>query len=234
MLKKSAIAAAILVVASPAAAQVTGGSLGVEYNAPTDGGDFGGTTYSGALEYAFNRNFALSLDIAGYRLDNISTDASSATFHGVYHLDEMTSFGVFYGADSVDGGDARALYGIEAGTEFGDADVEAFLGQLEGASEDALIYGVDASYGFSNGFSAIASGGFTNVDDLSLSRIAIGGQYEISGGPQFYAEIGNVSAETSGVEADQMFVGLGARIAFGADRGTTFEQRSLFEILPGF
>jgi hypothetical protein len=234
MFTKTALAVAVLVVASPAAAQVTGGSLGVEYSAPTDGGDFGGTTYSGALEYSFGRSFALSFDIAGYRLDNINTDASSATVHGVYHLDEMTSFGVFYGADSLDGGDAQALYGIEAGTEFGDADVEAFIGQLEGTNDDALIYGFDANYGFSNGFSAIGSGGFTDVDDRSLSRIAIGGQYEIAGGPQFYAEVGNVSAESGGVEADQTFVGVGARIAFGAERGTTFEQRSLFEILPGF
>ncbi|MFT4699706.1 MAG: hypothetical protein ACI90E_000372 [Yoonia sp.] len=234
MFRKVALAAAIMAVTSPAAAQVTGGSLGIEYSAPTDGGDFGGTTYSGSLEYAFNRNFALSFDISGYRLDNISTNASSVTVHGIYNLDEMTSFGVFYGADSVDSADAQALYGVEAGTEFGDADVEAFLGQLEGVSDDALVYGFDANYAFSNGFSATGSGGFTDVDDRSLSRIAIGGQYEIFGGPQFYAEIGNVSAKTGGVEADQTFVGLGARIAFGADRGTTFKQRSLFEILPGF
>lgn len=234
MFTKAAFAAALLVVASPVTAQVTGGSLGVEYSAPTDGGDFGGTTYSGALEYAFNRNFALSLDIAGYRLDNISTDATSATVHGIYHLDEMTSFGVFYGADSLGDADALALYGLEAGTEFGDADVEAFIGQVEGVNDDALIYGFDANYGFANGFSVIGSGGFTDVDDRSLSRIAIGGQYDLTGGPQFYAEIGNVSAEAGGVEADQAFVGVGARIAFGAERGTTFEQRSLFEILPGF
>lgn len=234
MFKTAAIAAAVLVVASPVTAQVTGGSLGVEYSAPTDGGDFGGTTYSGALEYAITRDFALSVDASGYRLDNISTNASSVTLHGVYHLDEQTSFGAFYGADALDGSDNRALYGIEAGTEFGDADVEAFIGQLEGASDDALIYGFDANYAFNNGFSVTGSGGFTDVDSLSLSRMSLGGQYELTGGPQFYAELGNVSAEANGAETDQTFVGVGARIAFGAERGTTFGQRSLFEILPGF
>jgi hypothetical protein len=234
MLNKAAIAAAVLAVASPAAAQVTGGSLGIEYNAPTDGGDFGGTTYFGSVEYAFSRNIAVSLDLSGYRLDNISTDASSATLHGVYHFDEQTSLGAFYGADQVDGGDARALYGIEAGTEFGDADVEGFIGQLEGASTDAVFLGADVNYGLSNGFAVTANAGLTDVDDLSLSRIAIGGTYEITGGPEFYAEVGNVSLESDGVSADQTFVGIGARINFGAARGTTFDQRSLFEILPGF
>lgn len=234
MFMKAAIAATLLVVASPLAAQVTGGSLGVEYNAPTDGGDLGGTTYSGALEYAINRNFAVSVDLAGYRLDNIDTDAVSGTLHGVYHLNELTSFGVFYGADDLDGADAVSLYGLEAGTEFGQAEIEGYIGQLEGNEDDALIFGFDANYDFSNGFSITGSGGFTDVDDFSLSRVAIGGQYEITGGPQFYAEIGNVSAEFEGFDDDETFVGVGARLAFGAERGTTFGQRSLFEILPGF
>lgn len=234
MFRKIACAIAVLVVASPAAAQITGGSLGVEYNAPTDGGDFGGTTYSGAVEYAINRSFAVSFDLAGYRLDNINTTATSATLHGVYHFDEKTSLGLFFGADVVDGEDSLALYGIEAGSEFNGANLEAFLGQVEGVNDDALIFGVDANYAFQNGFSAIASGGYTEVDNRDIRRIALGGQYEMIDGPQFYAELGNVSANVNGVSADQTFVGLGARIAFGAARGTTFDQRSLFEILPGF
>ena len=172
MFRKVALAAAIMAVTSPAAAQVTGGSLGIEYSAPTDGGDFGGTTYSGSLEYAFNRNFALSFDISGYRLDNISTNASSVTVHGIYNLDEMTSFGVFYGADSVDSADAQALYGVEAGTEFGDADVEAFLGQLEGVSDDALVYGVDANYSFSNVLLQPQEFGHRTSDNLKVWKDA--------------------------------------------------------------
>lgn len=234
MFNKAFIAATLLCVASPATAQVTGGSLGIEYNAPTDGGDFGGTTYSGAVEYAITRDFAISLDLSGYRLDNISTDAASATLHGVYHFNEQTSLGAFYGADKIDGADALALYGIEAGSEFNGADIEAYIGQVEGASDDALIMGADINYDLANGFALTASAGLTDVDDLSLSRVAFGGAYEIMGGPEFYAEIGNVEVELDGESADQTFVGLGARINFGAARGTTFDQRSLFEILPGF
>ena len=55
MFQKSAVAAILMVVAAPAAAQVTGGSLDIEYDFPTDGGDLGGTTYSGAIEYSMNR-----------------------------------------------------------------------------------------------------------------------------------------------------------------------------------
>lgn len=234
MFTKSALAAALCVAAFPLAAQVTGGSLGIEYSAPTSGGDLGGTTYSGAIEYSFMRDFAVSLDLSGYRLDNISTDASSATLHGVYHLNEQASVGAFFGADSFDGADSQNLYGLEAGAEFGTAEIEGYVGLLEGDSDDATLFGLDGKYAFANGVSAIGSAGIASSDDVDVTRISIGAEYAITGGPEFFAEIGNVSAEAAGIEADETFIGIGARVAFGAKRGTTFGERSLFEVLPGF
>lgn len=234
MIKTSAVAAVVLMVASPAVAQVTGGSLDIEYDFPTDGGDLGGTTYSGAIEYSITRDFAVSLDIAGYRLDNLDTDATSLTLHGVYHMDEMTSFGAFVGSDAIEDSDRETLFGLEAGTEFGAAEFESYLGALDGEGETVTLAGVDGKYDFGNGLSAIGSAGLASADDIDITRFAVGAEYEVVGGPQFYAEIGNVSAEADGIDADETFIGLGARVAFGAERGTTFGQRSLFEILPGF
>lgn len=234
MFTKTAVAAALCVLSAPVAAQVTGGSLDIEYDFPTDGGDLGGTTYSGAIEYGFTRDFSVSLDIAGYRLDNINTDATNVTVHGIYHLDDLTSFGAFIGSDATEDSDRQSLYGIEAGTEFGTAEVEAYVAAFDGENEDATLFGADGKYDFGNGFSAIASYGLATSDDIDLSRLALGAEYEIAGGPQFYAEIGTVDADGFGVTAEETFIGLGARVAFGAERGTTFGQRSLFEILPGF
>ena len=234
MFTKSAFAAALVVLAAPATAQVTGGSLDIEYDFPTGGGDLGGTTYSGAIEYGITRDFSVSLDVGGYRLDNINNDATNLTLHGVYHLDDLTSFGAFVGSDAIEDSDRQSLYGIEAGTEFGTAEVEAYIAAFDGADEDATLFGADGKYSFGNGISAIASYGLATADSADLSRIAIGAEYEIAGGPQFYAEIGTVDADGFGVSADETFIGLGARVAFGAERGTTFGQRSLFEILPGF
>lgn len=234
MFTKPAVAAALLMVAAPAAAQVTGGSLDIEYDFPTGGGDLGGTTYSGAIEYSITRDFSISFDAAGYRLDNISNDATNLTLHGIYHLDDMTSFGAFIGSDALSDSDRQSLYGIEAGTEFGTAEVEAYVAAFDGADEDATLFGADGKYAFGNGFSAIASYGLASGDSADLSRLALGAEYEVSGGPEFYAEIGTVNADGFGVDAEETFIGLGARVAFGAERGTTFGQRSLFEILPGF
>lgn len=234
MFQKSAVAALLLVCAAPAMAQVTGGSLGVEYDFPTDGGDFGGTTYFGAIEYGITREFSVSLDLSGYRLDNISTDASSVTLHGVYHLDDMTSFGAFYGSDALDTSDRQNLFGLEAGTEFGEFEVEGYFGSLDGVSEDVTLLGANGRYGFADGFAALASFGMANGDDSDVTRYAIGAEYALPAGPEFYAELGTVEAEALGVTAEESFIGIGTRISFGAERGTTFDQRSIFEILPGF
>jgi hypothetical protein len=226
-------AATLCVVAYPVSAQVTGGSLGFTYSLPTDGGDLGGTSYYGAMEYAITRDFSIAGDLSGYRLDNINTDASSVTLHGIYHVDDMVSVGAFYGVDNLGGSEAN-LYGIEAGTELYGAQVEGFLGRVDASDGDANILGVDATYGIANGFSVTGNAGISREDDNNISRYALGTQYDLADGPQFFAEVGTVSAESNGVTTENTFIGVGARIAIGTQRGTTFDPRSLFEILPGF
>ncbi len=232
---KAALAAALVVVAAaPATAQVTGGSLGIEYSTPLDGQDFGGTAYYGAIEYGFSRDFSLSADLSGYRLDNISTDASSATIHGIYHFSETLSVGAFYGLDKLENSDARSIYGFEAGTEFVGAQVEGYLGRLDGETSNATLIGFDGIYALSDGFSLIGNGGLSLQDSADVNRFAIGAQYDMQNGPQFYFEVGKANVESGGISTDQNFIGIGTRVAIGAQRGTTFGPRSLFEILPGF
>lgn len=232
---RTAIAATIVVAASsPVFAQgVTGGSLGIEYSVPTNLNDFGQTVYSGALEYGINRNFSVSADLSGYKFDNISTEVSSATLHGTYHMSDSMSVGAFYGQDNLDGATAD-IYGAEIGTEIAGGTVEGYIGKVDGDS-DGVMLGADGTYALQNGFSVI--GGFNHVSidgGTSAGRISVGGAYEMENGPQFYAEVGQMSADTGTVSQSETYVGLGARVAFGTHRGTTFDKRSIFEILPSF
>ncbi|MEY1555585.1 porin [Yoonia sp. R2331] len=234
MSHKAVIAAAVLaVVSTPVAAQSLSGQLGIEYSAPTDGTDFGGTTYSGGLEYSINRQFAVGVDVSGYKLDNIDTSLSSATLHGIYHISDSATAGVFFGRDWIE--DANSdVYGIEGGTEFMGGTVGGYIGRADDGTDTVNLFGLDGAYGLSNGFSVIAEYDRASEGDVSLSQAAIGAQYDLSAGPSVYAKLGNVSGEAGGTSADQTFITIGAEVAFGANRGTTFDQRSLFEILPGF
>ena len=229
---KAVLAAAVVsVVSVPVVAQgISGGQLGIEYNAPTDGSDFGGTTYSGGLEYSINRKFAVGVDLSGYKPDNIDTDFTSATVHGIYHLSDTASAGVFVGRDKDDGANVN-LYGLEGGTEFMGGTVGGYIGKADGETADGTLFGVDGVYALQNGFSVIGDFDSQSIEGNSASQISVGGQYDLNGGPSFYAKVGSVNADG---RDDQTFISIGAEVAFGAKRGTTFDQRSTFESLGGY
>lgn len=235
----AAIAAAVFAVAaSPILAQgFTGGEVGIEYNAPTDGSDFGGTTYTGGVEYGFARNFSVALNLSGYKLENVATTAANATLHGTYHLSDTASFGVFTAADSIedDNGNTytNTIYGIEGGTEFMGGDVGGYVGRLDGGETYTMI-GLDGEYAFARGFSAIGGFDVLTNDNASNSQFSIGAQYAMDRGPEFWLKVGTTREDASGTTDNSTFVGIGASVSFGASRGTTFGTRSVFETLPRF
>lgn len=238
MSHKAAIAAAVLtVVGTPIFAQgITGGQLGVEYNMPTDGSDFGGTTYSGGLEYAITRQISVSVDATGYATDNLDISGSNISLHGIYHLSDSASAGVFIGSDKLEDADESVtVYGVEGGTEFMGGAVGGYLGFTDSSGVDSTVFGADGAYALSNGFSVVGGLDVLSSDaDTTVSRLTLGAQYEIQGGPELYAHVGNVSASDTSSAADQTFIGIGARVAFGAQRGTTFEGHSIFDAVAGF
>ncbi|WP_386681642.1 hypothetical protein [Loktanella sp. R86503] len=228
-----AVPVAILLAALPfsASAQgVTGGDLGIEYNAPLDGSDFGGTTYSGGLEYGFMRTFSMSVNAAAYKPDNISTTATNVTLHGTYQLSSIASVGGFYGYDSIEDEGAH-LFGIEGGTEFMGGDVGGYIGRVE---DEGTMLGFDGSYDLRSGFSVIGNVDLIDIDDARLAQASIGAEYQMAAGPQFYTQIGRISGNFDGDSDAVGFFTIGAKVAFGAARGTTFDNRSVFEVLPGF
>lgn len=233
---RTAATAAVLMTACATgvlAQGITGGTLGVEVDVPTDFNDFGGTTYFGGLEYGINRSFSIAGDVSSYRFEHLGSDATSATLHGIYHLSDSASVGAFFGQDRVEDGNSNT-FGLEGGTEFQGGFVEGYFGKTEGDAYDGTFFGADAAYSLQNGFALTGSLGAASLDQGDVNKIAIGGGYTLQAGPELYAEVGRISDDTSEASDAETYIGLGARINFGAARGTTFDQRSVFEILPQF
>ncbi|SEQ24631.1 hypothetical protein SAMN05428995_103347 [Loktanella sp. DSM 29012] len=233
MKSSAAIAAALYAVASTTASAqgITGGQLGIEYNAPIDGSDFGGTTYSGGIEYGINRSYALSLNAAGYRPDNFDTDATNVTLHGTYHFDDFSSAGIFVSHDDLDD-ESITLVGIEGGTDIYGGDLTTYLARSN--DDDVTVIGFAGEYAIRDAISVIGDLDYADLDGGSISQFGIGAAYDLNGGPTFYAKIGNARYDDGTIDESAGFVSIGVDVAFGAERGTTFDTRSIFDILPGF
>jgi predicted porin len=138
------------------------------------------------------------------------------------------------------------MFGLEAGRSFGLAGVEVFLGAGEedvdtvGTFEFAG-FGLEGAYDITPAVSLTGSLSGVAFEDVTLTRIAIGGEYRFNDrGPAIYAEVGRLTAtadeegEDEGESSGTNYVGLGARIAIGPNGGTTFDSRGLSELLTGF
>ena len=237
--KTAVCAAAISALSSTALAQQFGGELGLSYAYPTDSGDLAITEYFGALEYNFNQRFSVGADLTGYSIEDQDPTFASSTLHLTYHLNSFSSVGVFTGRDVISDADSDTtltsnINGIEAGAGYQQFEFEGYAAKVTGGDEEPIMFGVDGTYQINDQISAFLDFDFANGDDLSARRYAIGGTYEIRNGPELYAQVGQRSAETGDVEGDSNFIELGAKIQFGTNRGTTFNGRSFFELIPNF
>ncbi len=211
----------------------SGGEISAEALVYSETGDFGSTAYSGALEFGITRQISVAVDLGFYGLQTLDLQADTATIHGIYQMNESVSLGAFYGRDQLGGADATVI-GIEGGTEFAGVAVEGYFAKVDGTGDNATLLGVSGEYGFSDNISGIGSFNVTDLGAANSNRLAIGGQYRIASGPELWAEIGTLKSDDGAVTADDTFLSIGARIEFGAERGTTFGRRSLFETGTGF
>jgi hypothetical protein len=220
MFSKTHIVVATLLVASPAVAQqFTGGELGVEYNSLLDADDVDGTSYFAGAELSFNREFAVAVDVSN--IEAVGENGNDVTLHGIYHLNDNASMGLFYSRDN----DDAAKIGIEGGIEFMGGDISAYVGQLQIDDETALVVGFSSDTPIYQNISVFTDFDIVGDDSLAISTNEIGVEYAFDQGPEVYAQFGRFNVEAGGVSADQDYVGIGARIKFGAARGTTFEAR---------
>lgn len=212
--------AALLCSVSPLAAQeFTGGELGFEYNQSFDDSDVDGTSYFAGAEMAINREFSFGVDLADIDGADVSTQA---TFHGIYHLSDAASVGAFYSYKDED----AATYGIEGGIEIWGGDVSGYVGRISVDDESAFIIGFDSSNPIADSnFSLFSDFDLVSDDEVAITTNEIGVEYNIPQGADIYALYGQASAFADGGSGSTDYFGVGARIRFGAERGTTFEAR---------
>ncbi|TNC69480.1 hypothetical protein [Rubellimicrobium roseum] len=224
------LAAAAVLLAVPAglsAQGFEGAEISAELLGFTDDFSLGEKEYRGAFEFSLFGGFGVAADLGYHSSREIGLGGRNATLHGLYDRLGTTTAGVFYGRDSDDDDGSTSLYGIEAAADLMGAEIEGALGRYDGDEGDGAMLSADLRYGFGNFAGTAFAGGLSG--DLEGSRLALGGEYQLMAGPTLYAELGRRSLED---EADT-YVALGARLAIGPKGGTTFDSRSLWEILPG-
>ena len=212
-------AAAMIAAASPLMAQqFTGGELGFEYNQLLDDGDIDGTNYYAGAEMGFTRDVSVGVNIVNL---DFSGEDTRATLHGIYHLNEMSSVGLF-----VAGGDSDTKsYGIEGGMELFGGDIGGYIGQISNDDDEALIVGLSSNTPIGAGFTFFTDFDIVADDAVAVSTNEIGVEYTIAGGPDLFAQVGRIDLDTTAGDGSTDYIGVGARIEFGAARGTTFEGR---------
>ncbi|NCQ36414.1 hypothetical protein GW813_15360, partial [bacterium] len=203
----------------------TGAELSGQALAFSETNDIGQTAYRAAAEFGITRGIGVAADLGYYGFPVLGSNETSLGLHGVYGLNNDLALGMFYTRDSLDGGSVDS-YGIEGATSVVGAQVEGYFGMIDGLTGGNAMFGVSGSYDITPAISATAGFGAISGDN-SRNRASIGGQYQISGGPAVFAELGRLTeaGDSSG------FLSLGASIAIGPQGGTTFGSRSIYDIL---
>ncbi|MFN3971707.1 MAG: hypothetical protein ACK4L4_10060 [Gemmobacter sp.] len=230
------VAAAALLVSAPAAMaqQVTGGSLSLSHSFLTDESSISKTTLLGAVEVGLNRDFSLQFDLGLNRLNEVKENTTNFVLHGIYHLNENTSAGLFAGTDRADGESVNFI-GFEFGHVAGQTGFEAYAARGEEQGISGTILGLSTRYAATPQFGIGVSVDQLDIGVANARRYSVNGDYDVVPNFKVFGELGVVRgsvplAELSGSEG---YVKLGGKITFGAKRGTTFGQRSLTNLLPG-
>ncbi|MBP1804270.1 hypothetical protein [Rubellimicrobium aerolatum] len=224
---RSALAALLALVPGLAAAQgFSGAEISAELLAFGDGLDLGEKEYRGALEFEVWGGFGAAADLSYHNSSGIGLGGHNATLHGFYDRLGLATVGGYIARDTKDESDI-GLYGVEAATELMGGSVQGALGGYGGDDGEGAMLSVAGRYGFGNFAATGFAGGVSG--DVEGSRLALGGEYQLGMGPTLYAELGRRSED----DDPKTYVAVGARLAIGPKAGTTFDSRSLFEILPG-
>lgn len=226
---------AVCGITAPVHAQMTGGSVDLKYSSYPDESDFSTLAFRGQVEYGFNRNAAMQIDIGGYNFGELNETGYNIGLHGLFHASDTVSLGAFYAWDELDGGSAD-FYGLEAGFDITEDFVaEIYVSTGDNGGTDTDIYGLGLGYEINDQFALNANVDQFDLDSGSdLTRVSLGVEYRTVAAGNYYAELGNLDGEAGGLSDSEAFVGVGVRFDFGADRGATFGQRGFLDKLPGF
>lgn len=215
------------------AVEVTGGSVGLSFSAFVDDTDVSRLGAEGSIELGWNRTWATQLDLAFNHFDSSNADTRSLGVHTIYHLNEMTSFGVFYTIEKGDG-DTVDILGLEAGHEFGNWDVEGYIGKADSSGAgSANTFGITGRTQLQNGFGFGAGYESVDIDGIDIQRLSVTLDRDVSAQTNLFVEVGTARVSAGGLSDSEPFIGVGGTYRFGAERGATFGQRNVSSILPG-
>jgi len=228
-----ALMATTTLATSAAAAELVGGSVQLDYSAFTDETDFSRVGLEGSLELAFTREFSVQGDLGYQSFGESDADSTIYGLHAIYHLNDDTSLGAFYSRDDIDGGDID-LYGVEVGHEVNGFEIESYLSHVEGDGDSGTLLGISGRYEFENTIGL--TGSFDRIDegDVDINFVGLTLDRDVSPNMNLFVKVGSADASVTGLgSGSETYVGIGGKISFGAERGATFEQRSLTGLIPG-
>ncbi len=221
VVKSLASAFVALALVSPAMAQeFSGGELGIEFNAFASDTDVNGTSYSGGVEFSFGREYAIAVTAENFGFGG-DTSTNNVTLHGIYHMNQRASLGLFYSQNenNVEG------YGFEGGTSFAGTDIGGYIGQKSFEGEDVVIVGLESRTPINDQITFFTDFDIVGDDEIAGSTSELGVSYLFDAGPEAYVQVGSASAFTEFGNESEAYIGVGAKISFGAARGTTFDTR---------
>ncbi len=226
-----AVASAGLCLASSAGAvEVIGGSAKLSYSAFTDRTRLDRIGLEGSMQIAFSDIFSAQFDLGHNRAGFLDTDATNFGAHAIYHLDAYNSFGAFVTRERLNDQDYN-YFGLEFGVDSGSLKYEGYIAHIDADDNNSSAFGVSARYVLDNGFGL--TGSYDKLKDFDASRTGLKIDRDVSQNVNLFVEIGAGKIDVFGVSDSSAFVGLGGKITFGPQGGTTFEQRGIAKLIPG-
>lgn len=220
--------AGLLVVPAAQAAEVVGAETALEYSTFTsDMDDYNKLTARGSLELALSPELSFQGDLSLSQLGFIDDSAHAAGLHMIYNFSQF-SLGAFVGKDWLDAGNTD-FYGLEGATTLGAINAQAYMARIDQRDDDGTIFGAQGSFDATPDWSVGGRYDHARIDSADTYRLSLTTGYTM-GNFKLTGELGRAEVSDSGSET---FIGVGAKMTFGQNGGTTFGQRGLLSILPG-
>ncbi len=223
-----ALCAAMLMGLPTLAQEIRGGALGLSHSAFLGDTSISKTSLDGQLEIGFGSRLSVQADLGFSHLNSIGRGTTNATLHGIYHVTDQTSLGLFYGADRL-AGKTIDFTGFEVGQKAARFGVEAYVGYGEDAGISGTIGGVSGRYAISDSFGIGGAVEHGDMAGTNLTRLSLKSDYAVTPTIALTAEFGTLDSTGTGAEA---FFGLGGTLRFGAG-APSFGKRGLINLVPG-
>ncbi len=225
------VASALCVTSAANAFEFVGGTIALDYSGLTDSdlNDINKTTLSGNVQVGFAREFSVQAGLSHSRMGLTNLDSTSIDVHGIFHLSENSSIGLFLGRDHFEGEGANFV-GFEAGHKMGAFGGEVYVARAKEDDISGNFLGIRGAYDVWEYGSIGARYDRVDVEGLDVSRLSLVGEFAPTPGFSVNAEIGSADFDFAGKE---MFFGIGMEFSFGPNSGTTFRKRSMLDVLPG-